>query len=69
MKKLSRKLVIVLPFMEPIMDNYHGNEKYLFWPDLASAHFDNRLDEWMSIILAKMDLPYVSTIQNFLDYL
>jgi len=44
-KKLSRKLVIELPFTEPFMDNYHGNEKYLFWPDLASAHFDNRLDE------------------------
>ncbi|CAF4523611.1 unnamed protein product [Rotaria magnacalcarata] len=45
----------------PFIEKYHHNGNYLFWPDLASAHYSNlvkeRLHEKSVPLVARQDNP------------
>ena len=32
----------------PFIKKYHGDEKYIFWPDLASSHYADSVVRWMN---------------------
>ena len=32
----------------PFIHKYHNDENYIFWPDLASAHYSNETVSWMN---------------------
>ena len=44
----------------PFIKQFHQDENYLFWPDLANAHYGNTTEE----ILQKNNIPYVSRQKN-----
>ncbi|CAF5073282.1 unnamed protein product, partial [Rotaria magnacalcarata] len=56
-RKLGRRFWGLFPFIE----KYHHNGNYLFWPDLASAHYSNivkeRLHEKNVPLVARQDNP------------
>ena len=33
--------------LKPFIDKYHSNGKYLFWSDLASAHYATKVLCWL----------------------
>ena len=44
----------------PFIAKYHSNGNYLFWPDLAKAHFSNIVQQH----LTEKNLPFVSRVDN-----
>ena len=56
----------------PFIQNYHQNQKYLFWPDLASAHYSNSCIAWMNENINFVErsinppnVPQARPIENF----
>ena len=44
----------------PFIAKYHSNGNYLFWPDLAKAHYSNIVQQ----CLTPKNLPFVSRVDN-----
>ena len=44
----------------PFIAKYHSNGNYLFWPDLAKAHYSNIVQQ----CLTEKNLPFVSRVNN-----
>ena len=44
----------------PFIAKYHSNGNYLFWPDLAKAHYSNIVQQY----LTEKNLPFVSRVDN-----
>ena len=44
----------------PFIDKYHSNGTYLFWPDLAKAHYSNIVQQ----CLTEKNIPFVSRVDN-----
>ena len=44
----------------PFIAKYHSNGNYLFWPDLAKAHYSNIVQER----LTEKNIPFVSRVDN-----
>ena len=56
----------------PFIDKYHGDRKYIFWPDLASAHYAKSVLAWMNENLNYVskeinppNVPQARPIENF----
>jgi len=45
----------------PFINKYHSGDQYVFWPDLASSHYANSVQDWLGeqsiSFLAKKDNP------------
>ncbi|CAF0962944.1 unnamed protein product [Rotaria magnacalcarata] len=37
-----------LPKLIKFINKYHINDKYIFWPDLASSHYANKTTDWLN---------------------
>ena len=44
----------------PFIAKYHSNGNYLFWPDLAKAHYSNIVQQ----CLTEKNIPFVSRVDN-----
>ena len=44
----------------PFIAKYHSNGNYLFWPDLAKAHYSNIVQQY----LTEKNIPFVSRVDN-----
>ena len=44
----------------PLIAKYHSNGNYLFWSDLAKAHYSNIVQQ----CLTEKNLPFVSRVDN-----
>ena len=44
----------------PFIAKYHSNGIYLFWPDLAKAHYSNIVQQ----CLTEKDMPFASRVDN-----
>ena len=44
----------------PFIAKYHSNGYYLFWPDLAKAHYSNIVQQ----CLTEKNIPFVSRVDN-----
>lgn len=56
----------------PFINKHHGDGKYLFWPDLASAHYAKVVQDWMRVNLKFVDksenppnVPQARPIESF----
>ena len=38
---------ILEPNLLPFIKKYHKHDKYVFWPDQASAHYAKEVQEWL----------------------
>ena len=38
---------ILEPYLLPFIKKYHKHDKYVFWPDQASAHYAKEVQEWL----------------------
>ena len=36
------------PYLMSFIENYHKEDKYVFWPDLASAHYAFLFRDWLN---------------------
>ena len=46
--------------MLPFIKKYHKGGKYVFWPDMASSHYANSVQEW----LVKQKIPFIPKSMN-----
>jgi hypothetical protein len=60
----------------PFIHKYHQDMNYIFWPDLASAHYSKATLEWMkqnvNYVAKRLNSPNVlqaRPIENFRDWL
>ena len=44
----------------PFVKKYHSTGNYVFWPDLASSHYANSVQEW----LVESKIPYIPKKMN-----
>ena len=49
-----------LPNLLKFINKYHHDDKYLFWPDLATSHYAKTTIEWLN----KRDIPFVPKLAN-----
>ena len=56
----------------PFIYEYHGDLNYIFWPDLASAHYSSMTVQWMqenvNFVEKKLNppnVPQARPIENF----
>ena len=61
----------------PFLRKYHSGGKYVFWPDLATSHYANSVQNWLSenniTVVAKADnpanVPEVRPIEDLFAYI
>ena len=46
--------------LPPFFKKYHKGGKYVFWPDMASSHYANSVQEW----LIKQKIPFIPKSMN-----
>ena len=35
------------PLLHSFIEEYHADDEYIFWPDLASSHYANETTKWL----------------------
>ena len=60
----------------PFIHEHHSDVNYIFWPDLESSHYANKVVSWMNEnindLSKDMNTPNISqarTIENFWYYI
>ena len=65
------------PYLLPFIEKYNKEDKFMFWPDLASAHYAFLVQDWLNskkIALVQKNLnsanlPKVRPIEHFWAFL